>query len=105
MGSNELIITELIFQNSLSKFEPAEIAALLSCLVFQVRTDDNIEPELTERLKEGIITLQKVHDSVKAVEYEHSYESTPNLNFGLVQVVYEWAHGKVNTYVMFNSFR
>lgn len=52
MGSNELIITELIFQNSLSKYNPAEIAALLSCLVFQVRTDDDSELELTERLKE-----------------------------------------------------
>ncbi len=73
MGSNELIITELIFQNSLSKFEPAEIAALLSCLVFQVKLDDDVEPGLTEKLREvitklevtrhstGYSTLQKVH--------------------------------------------
>lgn len=52
MGSNELIITELIFQNSLSKFEPAEIAALLSCLVFQVKMQDDFTNELSERLKE-----------------------------------------------------
>lgn len=52
MGSHELIITELIFQNSLSKFEPAEIAALLSCLVFQVKMDDDFEAELSDRLKE-----------------------------------------------------
>jgi len=52
MGSHELIITELIFQNSLSKFEPAEIAALLSCLVFQVKMQDDFTNELSERLKE-----------------------------------------------------
>lgn len=52
MGSHELIITELIFQNSLNKFEPAEIAALLSCLVFQVKMDDDFEIDLSDRLKE-----------------------------------------------------
>lgn len=51
MGSNELIITELIFQGTLSKYEPAEIAALLSSLVFQVKLE-NVEQELTEKLKE-----------------------------------------------------
>lgn len=52
MGSNELILTELIFQNCLSKYEPAEIAALLSSLVFQVKMDDNMEPKLTDKLKQ-----------------------------------------------------
>lgn len=55
MGSHELIITELIFENSLSKYDPTEIAALLSCLVFQSRTDDDIQPKLTERLNEVCI--------------------------------------------------
>lgn len=52
MGSHELIITELIFQNSLSKFEPAEIAALLSCLIFQVNLEEGTESELSDRLEE-----------------------------------------------------
>lgn len=51
MGSNELIITELIFQGTFSKYEPAEIAALLSCLVFQGKLETN-ELELTEKLRE-----------------------------------------------------
>lgn len=49
MGSNELIITELILSNILTDLDPAEIAALLSSLVFQAKTD--IEPELTDSLK------------------------------------------------------
>lgn len=51
MGSNELIITELIFEGTLSKFDPAEIAALLSCLVFQGKLEET-ESELPEKLKE-----------------------------------------------------
>jgi len=33
--SHEVLLTELLFQNVFSEYTPAEIAALLSCLVFQ----------------------------------------------------------------------
>ena len=37
MGSHELLVTELVFDNVLTERPPTEIAALLSCLVFQQR--------------------------------------------------------------------
>lgn len=49
MGNNELLITELILKNVLTVLQPAEIAALLSALIFQQRTD--VEPNLTPELK------------------------------------------------------
>ena len=33
--SHEVLLTELLFQNMFSQFEPSEIAALLSCIIFQ----------------------------------------------------------------------
>ena len=33
--SHEVLLTELLFTNMFSQFEPAEIAALLSCVIFQ----------------------------------------------------------------------
>lgn len=35
MGSHELIITELLFESAFSDLEPPEVAAILSCMVFQ----------------------------------------------------------------------
>ena len=35
LHSHEILLTELVFQNIFNEFEPAEIAALLSCVVFQ----------------------------------------------------------------------
>lgn len=49
MGSNELMITELVLCNTFTDLEPAEIAALLSSLVFQGKTQTKIE--LTDNLK------------------------------------------------------
>ena len=37
MGSHELLVTELVFDNVLTERPPTEITALLSCLVFQQR--------------------------------------------------------------------
>lgn len=56
MGMNELIITELVFKNTLKDLQPAEVAALLSCLVFQAKTKkDRAEFILTAKLKEVLI--------------------------------------------------
>lgn len=49
MSQNELIITELVLGNILTDLEPAEIAALLSSLIFQEKTDN--QPKLTNVLE------------------------------------------------------
>lgn len=49
MGNHELIITELVFHNVLTDLQPAEVAALLSCLVFQQKNAS--EPQLTPALE------------------------------------------------------
>ena len=48
MGNHELIITQMLLENILKDKQPEEIAALLSCLVFQQRVDE--EPEVIESL-------------------------------------------------------
>lgn len=49
MGSNELMITELVLCNTFTDLDPAEIAALLSSLVFQGKS--TTELNLTDNLK------------------------------------------------------
>ncbi|KAM3962423.1 superkiller complex helicase subunit twister [Aphomia sociella] len=93
MGTNELIISELVFRNVFTDKSPAEIAALLSCFVFQARTQ--IEPTLTEKLAEGRKLIEEIDDDLVKIEAKYmvnQFEGQPErLNFGLVRVVYEWA--------------
>lgn len=60
MGNHELIITELVFHNVLTELQPAEIASLLSCLVFQQKNAS--EPQMTP-------VLEKVLDYTKLVSF------------------------------------
>jgi len=96
MGSHELMVTELMFENQLTDRPPEEIAALLSCMVFQQRNCS--EPELTPTLKEGVEDIKKCAEKVGAVQVACGLlqpvgDFVEQFNFGLVEVVYEWSRG------------
>lgn len=104
MGSNELLITELILSNILTELEPAEIAALLSSLVFQAKTD--VSPVITDSLKVSIAEIENINMMVYNVEKKHKvemYDDTQEkdrLNFGLVEVIFKWAKNKPFSEIM-----
>ncbi|KAJ3392196.1 hypothetical protein HDU84_004688 [Entophlyctis sp. JEL0112] len=95
--ADELILTELILENFLSDYEPAEIVALLSCFVFQEKSQS--QPVLTARLERGIEEIKniaiKIHQVQKScgLDVGGPDDAIAGLKFGLVEVVYEWARG------------
>ncbi|XP_005186966.1 superkiller complex protein 2 [Musca domestica] len=94
MGQNELLITELILCNMFNNLEPAEIAALLSGLVFQAKIQG--EPVIPEKLKKCVKEFEEINDNILSVELRHHavVQTEDRLNFGLLEVVYEWARNK-----------
>ncbi|XP_011863393.1 PREDICTED: helicase SKI2W [Vollenhovia emeryi] len=92
MGSNELLITELILKNVLTVLQPAEIVALLSALIFQQRTE--YEPQLPPNLTSACKIMTEVHAELEHLEQYYQLSTLLPLNFGLVEVVYEWAQAK-----------
>jgi len=91
---NELVLTELILENTLAAYEPEEVVALLSSFVFQEKTA--VEPIFPPRLEDGRDALQAILDRVAQVQDRHkvvSDEHRWSLNFGLMEAVYEWAKG------------
>ncbi|XP_075982834.1 superkiller complex helicase subunit twister [Anticarsia gemmatalis] len=94
MGTNELIISELVFRNVFTDKTPAEIAALLSCFVFQARTQVELTG-LTDKLTEGVAAIEEIDRELTQIESKYmvgQFEGqAERLNFGLVRVVYEWA--------------
>ena len=98
-SADELVLTELILENTLADFEPEEIVALLSAFVFQEKTDHT--PTLTAHLEKGTDTIIAISEKVNNFQIQHQvilssddandFVSRPR--FGLVEVVYEWARG------------
>jgi antiviral helicase SKI2 len=101
-STNELVLTELILENTFASYTPEEVAALLSAFVFQEKTE--AEPELSTRLQAGRDELAKIADRVGKIQDAHKVvaaEFTSRLKFGLMEVVYEWANGMVHFFSPF----
>ncbi|KAK5169368.1 Antiviral helicase ski2 [Saxophila tyrrhenica] len=98
-SADELVLTELVLENVLADYEPEEIVALLSCFVFQEKTDST--PNITSSLERGIATIVKISEKVNQYQTLHqvilssddSNDFVSRPRFGLVEVVYEWARG------------
>jgi antiviral helicase SKI2 len=92
-----LVVTELIFENALTRLEPEEIVSVLSCLIFQEKQAD--EPVLPERLQVARAELERVARSVAQLELQCGLDVDPqdfvrdHINAGMMQVVWEWAKG------------
>ncbi|OBZ78640.1 hypothetical protein A0H81_01271 [Grifola frondosa] len=80
-------------RNTLAAYEPEEVVALLSCFVFQEKTD--VEPVIPPKLKEGQEAITAISERVSRIQDAHKVpeEEFRTLKFGLVEVVYEWAKG------------
>lgn len=98
-SGDELVLTELILDNVLADYEPAEIAALLSAFVFQEKSD--FEPKLSGNLERARNTIIEISEKVNNVQTIHQVIQTSDESndfackprFGLMEVVYEWARG------------
>ncbi|KIY51126.1 ATP-dependent RNA helicase [Fistulina hepatica ATCC 64428] len=93
-SANELVLTELILENTLANYEPEEVVALLSCFVFSEKT--GVEPALPPRLQEGRDAIIAIAEHVGRVQDRHKVpveDFRSKLKFGLAEVVYEWAKG------------
>ena len=95
---DELLLTELIFENVLEPLTTEEAVALLSAFVFQQRGVDDA-PELNAALLEAKHSLELIATNICAVQMKHGLELDPfeyvqeRLNFGMMHVVYEWSRG------------
>jgi len=93
---NELVLTEIVLDNTLGAYEPEEVVALLSSFVFQEKTE--VEPVFPPKLEDGRDALLAISERVAAVQDRHKVTADEHrwtLNFGLMETVYEWAKGMV----------
>ncbi|VVC44720.1 Hypothetical protein CINCED_3A011937 [Cinara cedri] len=101
MGSHELLITELLLCNMFEEMKPEEIAAVLSCLVCESKSDFDVGSIKEENLVKGMNLIKQKHNYIQSVEssYLSNYERV-DLNFNLVKVLHLWAQQKPFSEIM-----
>ena len=94
--SNELIATEIIFHNILEPLNPPEVAAILSCLVFQGKKGNN-DSKLTTRMEVARFQIEEIFEALNTLQSDEGIFSDPEnrspINFDLSAAVYQWSRG------------
>lgn len=95
MNNHELLTTELLLKYVFGDSSPEEIAAVLSCMVFQQRCDESnldLPDNLRKKVEQVKQTAEEINEEQKYCEiYEPDF--VEQYRFYLVNVVYEWAKG------------
>lgn len=96
MGNHELMVTELVLENIFAETSIEVIAALLSSMVFQQKHCQ--KPTLTPELEKGMKMFKDVARRIGQVQKECGLpeavgDYVDQFNFGLTEVVYQWASG------------
>ena len=106
ISMSELLITELIIENFFSQMQPCEIEiiSLLSAIVYQQKSNQNDENSFRVSFNNAVLDqgrdkMIQIAQQLNLVQTECQLQLSneddylEQLNFGLVQVVYEWCKG------------
>ncbi|WEV68544.1 DEAD/DEAH box helicase [Bifidobacterium sp. ESL0775] len=95
----DLVLSEAITDGFLDGLEPEELAAALSSLVYQARRGGDSEPRRYPGGPGGPIAqacsgLREVFADVEMMREDADLDELEPLDFGLVDVMYDWARGE-----------
>lgn len=96
-SGDELLLTEMIFNGVFNDLTPEQCAALLSCCVFQEKSED--VPKLKDELAAPLKVMQETARKIAKVSQESKLslvedEYVQSFKPALMDVVYAWAQGK-----------
>jgi len=95
-AGDELVITELIFNGTLNNLTPESIASLISCFVFQEKSDST--QRLKEELQVPLRNLQEISRRIAQVSLEckiliNPEEYVEQFKPHMMDIVYSWCAG------------
>lgn len=95
---DELVLSELLFDGFFNDLTPEQIAAVVSCFVFEEKVKE-APPLSKEELSKPLQLIQakarqvaKVYQECKMAVNEDEY--VQGFHWELMEVIYDWAHGK-----------
>ncbi|GAW80164.1 DEAD/DEAH box helicase [Plasmodium gonderi] len=95
--TDEITLTQVIFENVLNNLNPPEIAAVLSCFVAPEKKIED-SPDLTPNLQDVKMSLTNIHSQIeefyKVIHLKISSEEHWKLcSFKIMFIAYKWALG------------
>jgi ATP-dependent RNA helicase HelY len=94
-SETDLLTAESVRAGVFRGLTPAELAAVVSALVFEARRDSPGQPSVPAGKVAGALAeMRRVHDRLADVEREHGVPVTRELDLGFVWAAFRWADGQ-----------
>lgn len=87
---NDVLVTEMIFNNEFEDFSPPEIVSVFSAMMCEEDVEDF---EMGEELRKKALVLEKYFGKLAKSLEELGVPSFEPLNFSMAQPVYDWCSG------------
>lgn len=99
-----LVIAECLRRGLWSQMTPPELAACVSALVFESRTDEDLTPRLPKGPVRAVLAEQvHIWASIEALESEFKVKPTSEPDLGFCWAVHQWASNQSLTSVLSGS--
>jgi superfamily II RNA helicase len=94
-GEQDLVVAEAIRSHILEGLGEAQLAAVLSALVFESRARErSAPPRMPDRASDKALTeLRRLTREVALVERDFKLDARPQLDIGFADAAYRWAQG------------
>ena len=94
-GEGDVLVGELLGAGVLDGLSPAEVAAVISTVVYEARERNPLPGQLpTEATSERYESLQRIWRRVRRTEDAHQVQLCRELEAGFATPVFHWAEGK-----------
>ena len=97
-SEQDVVLAEAIRAGTFDMLPPTGLAAVLSSLVYEPRRGSGGEPRYYPGSTHGPIAvaareLNAIHDQISALCEDHGLDALPDIEFGMLDIMYEWADG------------
>ena len=93
-GEGDLLLTESLSRGAFDGLSAAELAGLVSTVVYEGRERQPVQPEFpTHAIRQRYRRLVEIHQEIRRTEEAHQVELTRDLDPGFVPSIFEWTNG------------
>ncbi|MCZ2828937.1 DEAD/DEAH box helicase [Modestobacter sp. VKM Ac-2986] len=94
-SETDLLTAECLRAGAFRGLTPAELAGVVSALVFEARRDTVAQPSVPAgKVTAALAEMRRVHERLADVERDHGVPVTRELDLGFVWAAYRWADGQ-----------
>jgi ATP-dependent RNA helicase HelY len=92
-SESDLVVAEALRAGHWDSLDAAELAAVVSTLVYESRRDDDPSPRIPPgRVRDALTVLSHLHESLQGAEVDAGVDFLRDLDLGFANVAWRWAH-------------